>query len=83
METWTRPAELARWSPAWREHWGKKANDLEAAGVPWPESERRAFAEVVAERAERARTPVVRPEPAQPTPKKAPRKQGALNLGSR
>ena len=34
-----------------REWWGHRANELEAAGVPFPESERRAFLELTGERA--------------------------------
>jgi hypothetical protein len=42
--TWPpRPEELAKWSLAWRERWGRLANELEDSGVPWPECERQAF----------------------------------------
>ena len=44
-----RPAELARWPIAWRERWGRLANELEDQGVPWPEHERRAFDRIKAE----------------------------------
>ncbi len=44
--TYRRPPSLATW-PLWRrELWGQRANDFEAAGVPWPESEKRAFEEI-------------------------------------
>ena len=29
--------ELPRWSVEWRERWGRRANELAEAGVPWPE----------------------------------------------
>src|SRR5262249_8978933 len=45
-----RPPELARWPIEWREKWGRLANQLEDEGVPFPESERRAFQQVKAER---------------------------------
>jgi hypothetical protein len=41
-----RPTELAAWPVERREAWGRRAAALEGAGVPWPESERRAFAAV-------------------------------------
>jgi hypothetical protein len=44
-----RDPRLAGWPVEWREKWGIRANELEAAGVPWPEHERRAFLEVQAE----------------------------------
>jgi hypothetical protein len=47
-----RPAELATWPVEWRERWGRLANELEVAGTPFPESERRAFVQVKAEIAE-------------------------------
>jgi hypothetical protein len=43
-----RPAELANWPVDRRQRWGELANRLEADGVPFPESERRAFREVKA-----------------------------------
>jgi site-specific DNA-methyltransferase (adenine-specific) len=44
-----RPAELADWPLAWRERWGRLANDLEARGAPFPDSEAEAFRRVKAE----------------------------------
>jgi site-specific DNA-methyltransferase (adenine-specific) len=44
-----RPAELADWPLAWRERWGRLANDLEARGAPFPDSESEAFRCVKAE----------------------------------
>jgi hypothetical protein len=41
-----RPAELADWPISWRERWGRLANDLEARGTPFPESEAQAFRHV-------------------------------------
>jgi hypothetical protein len=41
-----RPAELANWPLAWRERWGRLANDLEAQGTPFPQSEAEAFRQV-------------------------------------
>lgn len=44
-----RAAELAGWPAEWRERWGRRANALEAEGVAFPDSERRAFEEIEAE----------------------------------
>ncbi len=44
-----RPDELASWPVAWRERWGHLANDLEARGTPWPQSEAEAFRQVKGE----------------------------------
>ncbi len=44
-----RPEELATWPDGWRERWGELANNLEAQGVAFPESERRAFAQIKVE----------------------------------
>ncbi len=43
-----RPAELAEWPVEWRARWGCRANELQDQGVPWPDHERLAFAEVKA-----------------------------------
>ncbi len=43
-----RPAELAEWPVEWRARWGRRANELQDQGIPWPDHERRAFAEVKA-----------------------------------
>lgn len=43
-----RPAELAAWPIERRERWGRLANRMEDDGVPFPESERRAFHEIKA-----------------------------------
>src|SRR5437660_55567 len=40
---------LPRCSVSWRERWGRRANELSAAGVPWPEDERLAFEEILRE----------------------------------
>jgi hypothetical protein len=54
-EPWPpRPAELGgpdgiRWPDEIRERWGRRSAELEDQGVPWPEHESRAFAEVKAE----------------------------------
>ncbi len=45
-----RPDELASWPLEWRERWGSLANDLEARGTPWPQSEVEAFRQVKGER---------------------------------
>jgi hypothetical protein len=37
---------LASWPEDWRERWGRRANDLEEAGLPWRDAEAQAFAEV-------------------------------------
>jgi hypothetical protein len=37
---------LAAWPDDWRERWGRRANDLEAAGLSWRDAEGRAFLEV-------------------------------------
>jgi hypothetical protein len=44
-----RPSKLARWPIERRQRWGELANQLEDEGVPFPESERRAFDEVKAQ----------------------------------
>lgn len=62
LQSWPpRPAELSTWPVQWRLRWGERANQLEAAGVPFPESERRAFREIQAEKAE-----PIRPKPPRP-----------------
>ena len=45
----TSSAELAGWPLVWRRRWGRRANELQDEGVPWPEQGRRAFVEVKAE----------------------------------
>ena len=45
-----RAPELATWPTSWRARWGARANELEAAGEPWPRAERTAFVELVAAR---------------------------------
>ncbi len=45
-----RPAELAGWPVESREKWGRRANELEDAGLDWRSAERQAFGEVKAER---------------------------------
>ena len=37
---------LAGWPDAWREQWGRRANDLEDAGHAWRDAERIAFEEM-------------------------------------
>lgn len=44
-----RPAEIGSWSIRWRQRWGELSNELEGQGVPFPESERRAYQQVKAE----------------------------------
>ena len=44
-----RSPELARWSAKRRQRWGELANRFEEEGIPFPESERRAFEQVKAE----------------------------------
>lgn len=39
-------AALANWPVEWREQWGRLANELEDAGLPWKDAEARAFVEV-------------------------------------
>ncbi len=58
---------LPDWPDARRERWGLRANALAEAGVPWPEDERQAFAEVSAEKA--------KPQPDQPRPAEPMRKR--------
>lgn len=62
--------ELASWTSDWREAWGRRANDLEEEGVPWPDHEVRAFDEVKALKAKGGRAPLP-PRPKPPTPPKA------------
>jgi hypothetical protein len=48
--TWPpRPLELAEWPVEWRARWGRRANELQDQGIPWPEHERREFEQVKAE----------------------------------
>jgi hypothetical protein len=49
-----RPAEIGAWPIPWRQRWGELSNQLEDQGIPFPESERRAFARVKAEMDARA-----------------------------
>lgn len=42
---WREP--LARWPDDWRERWGRRANDLEDAGLHWIEAERQAWNETL------------------------------------
>jgi hypothetical protein len=45
-----RPRELAGWPVRWRQRWGELANRFEEVdGIPFPESERRAFDQVKAQ----------------------------------
>lgn len=37
---------LVAWPDEWRERWGRRANDLEEAGLSWRDAEGRAFLEV-------------------------------------
>jgi hypothetical protein len=47
MQSWPpRPAELARWPDAWRERWGRRANELQDCGEPWDAAEWIAYGEL-------------------------------------
>ncbi len=46
---WSRPEELASWPVERRQQWGELANELEAAGIPWPEHERQAYERIKTE----------------------------------
>jgi hypothetical protein len=76
--------ELATWTSDWREAWGRRANELNEQGVPWPEHEVRAFDEVRELKAKGGRAPKPRPPAGEP-PTKAVKvtteKAGKLNLG--
>lgn len=37
---------VAGWPEDWRERWGRRANELEEAGLPWRDAEAQAFVEV-------------------------------------
>jgi hypothetical protein len=37
---------VAGWPEGWRERWGRRANDLEEAGLSWRDAEAQAFVEV-------------------------------------
>jgi hypothetical protein len=37
---------LATWPEDWRERWGRRANELEEAGLHWRDAEAQAFVEV-------------------------------------
>jgi hypothetical protein len=74
---------LPTWPIPWRERWGRRANELFEAGVPWSEDERQAFAEVSAER-ERYPMPSAVAEPAGEPAASTTRpkeEQGRLSLG--
>ncbi len=38
-------AVVAGWPESWRERWGRRANDLEEAGLSWRDAEAQAFVE--------------------------------------
>ena len=38
-------AVVATWPESWRERWGRRANDLEEAGLSWRDAEAQAFVE--------------------------------------
>jgi hypothetical protein len=66
---------LRTWSILWREHWGRRANELFESGVPFPDDERQAFAEVSAERERGAMPPATEPSPPpRPAPAARPRR---------
>ena len=37
---------VAGWTQGWRERWGRRANELEEAGLSWRDAEAQAFVEV-------------------------------------
>jgi hypothetical protein len=37
---------VAAWPEDWRERWGRRANELEEAGLSWRDAEARAFVEI-------------------------------------
>jgi hypothetical protein len=37
---------VADWPVEWREHWGRRSNQLEESGLSWRDAEARAFVEV-------------------------------------
>jgi hypothetical protein len=37
---------VAAWPVAWRERWGRRANELEETGLTWRDAEAQAFIEV-------------------------------------
>ncbi len=39
-------AVVAGWPDDWRERWGRRANELEEAGLAWRDAESQAFVEV-------------------------------------
>lgn len=54
---------LANWPYEWRERWGIRANELEEAGVPWIEAEKRAWNETLTAKRE---AETAAPEPVPP-----------------
>jgi hypothetical protein len=44
-----RPAEIGSWPIRWRQRWGELSNQFEDQGIPFPESERRAYHQAKAE----------------------------------
>lgn len=71
-------AELATWTSDWRNRWGRRANALLDAGVPWPEDEIRAFDEIkpIRERGDNPDADLKPPKPVARTIEKA----GTFNL---
>jgi hypothetical protein len=80
-----RLAELATWTTDWRETWGRRANQLEDEGIPWPDHEVQAFDEVKAMKAKakggRAPKPPAGRPPSNAAAKRPAEKAGKLNLG--
>jgi hypothetical protein len=58
-----RPPELSGWPVERRERWGRLANDLEAQGTPFPDSEVEAFRRVKADMQQHGTIRLARPKP--------------------
>jgi DNA adenine methylase len=77
---------LPRWPIPWRERWGRRANELAESGIRWPDDERQAFAEILAERERYPMPPAgaesaKHPTPPSDRPARPREEQGRLPLG--
>ena len=76
-------AEIERWPPPWRVHWGVLANGHQEAGMSWRQAEEEAYREMLAMRAnprppanrKTAREPAAMPAMPRRKPRKAVREE--------
>lgn len=83
-----RLSELSTWTIPWREAWGWRANEIEDAGVPWPDHEVQAFDEMKSLKDKGGKPPAGKPPKRAGTAKgdrpakaKPAETTGKLNLG--